>query len=683
VLYIVTMKRTIALVILLSGALSPAFAEERAKEATALRIKEAVVVDGTLDEPAWEAAGELSDFIQFQPGRGNPASVRTVVKVLYDSRYIYFGFLCYDAEPSKIVSRVTKRDADLTTDDAVAVGLDTFDDRRTCYILMTNILGTQYDGRIVDNGNTTNLTWDGVWLSAGRRTDFGWSAEIAVELESLKFEPGQARTWGFQAGRILPRALEQSYWTGPLEQPARVSQFGSLTGLNLEKAGKKYQVIPHVITKLEEGKTSELEVGLDARYAFSQTVSGNLTVNPDFATVEADQEQVNLTRFELNLPEKRNFFQEGSEIYDQRINLFYSRRIADIEAGVKLYGKAGRFEFSGLSAQTKKDDALGLDPANFTVVRVKGDVMKSSSVGFLVANRLEGGRNRGTAGVDTSLNFTDKLHFTGQLALSYGDKAKEDFAFFLRPSYDTATFHFHVRYSQLGERFADNANAVGFVPDDDRRELDSALTKTFWLRKGPLERIDYESNYNIYWGFGGTLRSWQVDQALKLDLKNKFSLGIDHTREYKLYEKDFRNNETEFSLSYNEREWQSAHIEYAFGRNFDRDFRLYETGLNYMLARNLSLEYSLERLVFEPDPERESTWIHVIRATNYFTKDLFLKIFYQTNSSIDKHNVQVLFVWRFQPPFGMVQLAFQKGTARFGVRGSQGNTLFLKFAYMF
>jgi hypothetical protein len=170
---------------------------------------------------------------------------------------------------------------------------------------------------------------------------------------------------------------------------------------------------------------------------------------------------------------------------------------------------------------------------------------------------------------------------------------------------------------------------------------------------------------------------------LKLDLKNKFSLGIDHTREYKLYEKDFRNNETEFSLSYNEREWQSAHIEYAFGRNFDRDFRLYETGLNYMLARNLSLEYSLERLVFEPDPERESTWIHVIRATNYFTKDLFLKIFYQTNSSIDKHNVQVLFVWRFQPPFGMVQLAFQKGTARFGVRGSQGNTLFLKFAYMF
>ncbi|MCJ7643948.1 MAG: carbohydrate binding family 9 domain-containing protein [Candidatus Aminicenantes bacterium] len=677
------MQRTIALIIILAGVLPPAFAQERAKEATALHINDAIKVDGTLDEPAWQKADSLADFIQFQPSRGDPASVRTVIKVLYDRRYIYFGFFCYDTEPSKVVGRVTKRDADLMTDDAVSVCLDTFDDRRTCYTLMTNILGTQYDGRIIDNGNTTDTTWDGVWKSAGRRTDFGWSAEIAVELESLKFEPGPERTWGFQAGRILPRAMEQSYWTGPLEQPQRVSQFGSLTGMDLEKAGKKYQVIPHVISKFEEGKASQFEAGLDARYAFSQTVSGNLTINPDFATVEADQEQVNLTRFELNLPEKRNFFQEGSEIYTQRINLFYSRRIADIDAGVKLYGKSGRFEFTGLSAQAKKDDALGLDSANFTVVRVKGDVMKSSSIGFLAANRLEGGRNRGTAGIDASLNFTDTLHFTGQLALSYGDRIKEDVAFFLRPSYDTATFHFHVRYSQLGERFGDNANAVGFVQDDNRRELDSALTKTFWLRKGLLERIGYESNYNIYWGFNGSLRSWQVDQELKVDLKNKFSLGIDHTQEYKLYEKDFRNNETQLSLSYNEREWQSAEFAYAFGRNFDRDFQLFEGTLNYMLTRNLSLEYSLERLVFEPDPKGESTWIHVIRTTNYFTKDLFLKIFYQTNSSIDKHNIQVLFVWRFQPPFGLVQLAYQKGTARFGVRGTQGNTLFLKFAYMF
>jgi len=208
-----------------------------------------------------------------------------------------------------------------------------------------------------------------------------------------------------------------------------------------------------------------------------------------------------------------------------------------------------------------------------------------------------------------------------------------------------------------------------------------------------LERIRYRSNYNIYWGLNGTLRSWQIDEELETDLKNKISLEVNHTQEYKLYEKEFRNHRTELTLGYNTREWQSAKIEYSFGRNFDLDFRLWEGKLNYKLSQDFSLEYSLTRLVYEPDPEGENTWIHVVRATNYFTKDLFLKIFYQINSAIDKKNIQVLFVYRFQPPFGLIQLAYQKfgliqlayqkGTARFGERGTQGHTLFLKVAYMF
>jgi hypothetical protein len=131
------------------------------------------------------------------------------------------------------------------------------------------------------------------------------------------------------------------------------------------------------------------------------------------------------------------------------------------------------------------------------------------------------------------------------------------------------------------------------------------------------------------------------------------------------------------------REWESAEVAYSFGKNFDRNFELVEGKLNYRITRDFALEYALTRLVFNPDPEDESTWIHVIRATNYFTKDLFLKVFYQVNSSIDKHNIQLLFVYRFQPPFGSVQLAYQKGTAGFGEKGTQGNTLFFKVACMF
>lgn len=667
-------------VFLLSSILS---AQWKSKEVFGIKADSPIKVDGFLDEPVWVEAPEAGDFIQLQPEKGNPASQRTVVSVLFDDRYIYFGFWCYDTEPDKIAARMTKRDTDIRADDSIYVLIDTFHDRRTCYYVCTNLLGTQWDGRITENGRTFDATWDGIWKSAAQRTDFGWTAEFAIELSSIKYEPGEDKSWGLSLGRGIPRRLEFNFWTGPLESAYKVSLFGELKGLNLKKAEKKLQIIPHIIAKAEEGKETTAEVGVDARYAFSQTVSGNLTVNPDFATVEADQEVINLTRFETYLPEKRNFFLEGSEIYQQRIQLFYSRRISDIYGGAKVYGKIGGYEFQGLTAQTKEDEESGEDSANFTVFRLKKDVMKSSNIGFLAANKLVNGKNWGTTGIDTALYFSDTFKFTGQFAMSYGDKNTDNIAFFLRPSYDTSTFHFHVRYTQLGRNFADNANKVGFIRDDNRRELDSSLSKTFFLRKWGFERIAYDSNYNIYWGLDGTLRSWKIDQEAEIDLKNKFSVTLEHHEEFKLYEKEFRNRQSEIDIGYNTREWQHASVAYSFGKNFDRDFQLLEGNVNFKLTQDLSVSYGLERVLFDPDPENDSTWIHVIRATNYFTNDLFIKLFYQLNTVIDKSNIQILFVYRFQPPFGSIQVAYQKGTGEFGEKGTQGHTLFLKFAYMF
>ncbi|HUU38613.1 MAG TPA: DUF5916 domain-containing protein, partial [Candidatus Desulfaltia sp.] len=613
------MKRLLVLVFgipLLSLVLS---GQWQSKEVYAQKAESAIKMDGLLDEAAWKEAPEAGDFIQLQPEKGKPASLRTIVKILYDADNVYFGFWCYDSEPQKIAARMTKRDADIRSDDSVYVLLDTFHDRRNCYYVSTNLLGTQWDGRITDNGRTFDSTWDGVWRAAARKTEFGWTAEFAVELGSIKYEPGENKTWGLSLGRGIPRKLEFSFWTGPLESPYKVSLFGELKDLDLEKAEKKAQVIPYLLSKIEEEEKTVVQAGLDARYAFSQTVSGNLTVNPDFATVEADQEEINLTRFELFLPEKRNFFLEGSEIYDQRIQLFYSRRISDIYGGAKVYGKSGGYEFQTLTAQTKDDEERGEDSANFMVFRLKRDVMKSSNIGLLAANELVNGKNRGTAGIDTALYFSDTLQFTGQLALSYGDKNSDNIAFFLRPSYDTSTFHIHLRYTQLGRNFGDNANAVGFVRDDNRRELDSAVEKEFFLNKWGLDRVRYESNYNIYWGLDNILRSWQIDQALGFDLKNKFSLNVEHHEEYKLFEKGFRNRESVLELGYNTREWQSAQLAYSFGRNFDLDFQLVEGEVNFKLTRDLSVSYGLERVVFNPDPENESTWIHVVRTTQYFT----------------------------------------------------------------
>ena len=268
-----------------------AFGQQGVKKTSAVKTDESIKVDGNLNETAWERAPEAGDFIQFAPDWGKPASMRTRVKILYDRNFVYFGFICEDPEPDKIVARVTKRDAEITTDDSVYVLVDTYHDRRNCYFFTTNMIGAQRDGRITENGRTKDENWDGIWKSAGQKTDFGWTVEIAVDLSCLKYKPGRNRNWGLNLGRSIPRLLEQSLWAGPVESTHKVSQYGDLEGLDLEKAEKKAQIIPHLISKAEEEEKSEFEGGLDARYAFSQMVSANLTFNPDFATVEADQEQ--------------------------------------------------------------------------------------------------------------------------------------------------------------------------------------------------------------------------------------------------------------------------------------------------------------------------------------------------------------------------------------------------------
>lgn len=252
----------------------------------------------------------------------------------------------------------------------------------------------------------------------------------------------------------------------------------------------------------------------------------------------------------------------------------------------------------------------------------------------------------------------------------------------MRPAYDSPTAHFHVRYTHLGEHVAENVNAIGFIRDDDRRELDSAFKKTFWSQNGLLQRTGYDSNYNIYWGQDGTLRSWEIEQSIEMELRNRFAFEVKYTEEFAKFEKDFQNRQIEFKVGYNTREFQSAEIGFEFGKNFDSDFHLWTAEAGYKVTRQLALEYELQRLTLNPDPESESTWIHVLKASQFFTKDLYLRVFFQTNSAIERENIQAIFVYRYQPPFGTIQLAYQRGTAEFGKRSKQGNTLFLKITHV-
>ncbi len=645
----------------------------------AVRTTKPPVIDGEIGEDEWKAAAVVTSFIQYEPRRGDGSDVRTEALVLYDAGHVFVAFRAWDPEP--ITSQLTFRDADLFTDDAVAVVLDTTFDRRSGYYFMTNALGPQADGRIADDGRIIESSWDAPWQSAARRTDYGWSAEFSIPLSSIRYAAGKGQVWGINFGRSRRRTLETSFWSGPLDNQWRVSQGGRITELEVPPPLDKVQIVPFVLSRLQERVAPHWEAGVDVRYSLTPTTAVYATLFPDFATVEADQEQINLTRFELTLPEKRQFFLEGQEQFNQRFRTFYSRRIQDIAAGGKLLGKQGPWTMVLLSAQSKPIGGGGR--ANYTVARAQRDLPGRSTLAIMGANRRLDGKDQGSVSSDANLFFTRTFGMTAQAVRSYGPFGSGTALFFLRPAYDSPTGHFHVRYGHMGDHLAANVNAIGQIIDDNRREIDSHITKIRWIRSGTFEKLQHDSNYNIYWGQTGVLRSWKVDESLAAEFRNKLSATLSWTEEFKRFEKGFRNRDAGFDFGYNTREYNSIKTGVHLGRNFDSDFLLWTAAARHKLTSKLSAEYSLQRLELNPDPRLQSTWIHVLRADQFFTKDLFLRLFFQTNSAIDRNNIQALFVYRYLPPFGTIQVAYQRGTAAFGQRSTQGNTLFLKMTTVF
>jgi hypothetical protein len=662
-----------ALLLGLGPAAPPAF------EMPAVKAQRPPVIDGVIDDAEWAGASRAADFIQYEPRRGEPSPLRTEALVLYDDRHLYVAFRAFDPEP--VTAQLTQRDADLFGDDAVVVLLDASHDRQSAFYFMTNPLGTQADGRVGDDGKVRDTSWDAPWDCAAQRTAEGWTAEIRIPLASIKYVSGHKVTWGLNLGRSRRRSLEVSYWAGPLDSRDQVSQAGLLMDLDVPSPVDRWQIVPFGLSELQEGAKSGWKAGGDARFALTSQLALYGTVNPDFATIEADQETINLTRFELSLPEKRQFFLEGQELFQQRIQTFYSRRIADITAGGKLLGQAGSWTLALVDAEAKPAPAGG-GRAHYSVARAQR-ALGRSYVAALVANVVRDGKSQGSAGIDTNLFFTKTLGLVGQVVQSYGPYRKGTLALYVRPWYDSATGHFHVRYTSLGDHFQENVNVIGFIPDDDRREADSALRRTFWIKGGALEKVAYDSNYNVTWSQRGRRRSWEIQQTIEADLRNRFSTKLSYVDGQERFEKDFRNHELRLDVGYNTRAYQSVQVGYGFGRNFDSDFRLLAVTARRKLGDKRSAEYELQRFSADPDPQGRSTWIHVLRANQSFTKELIVNHFLQTNSAIDRRNVQAVFVYRYRPPFGTVQVAYQRGTAAFGQRSDQGNTLFVKMTGVF
>jgi hypothetical protein len=649
-------------------------------------LESAPVIDGHINEAEWAGATIIDQpFIQFQPEFGAPSSFRTVVRIAQTQDAIYVAFEAFDPEMTRLSAARTQRDGGLRNDDSLAVMLDTFGDRRTAYLFQTNALSTQLDSRIADNGRTVDSRWDAAWLSQSVRHEDRWTVEMEIPFGILKFAVGEDAKWGVNFLRLVPRRLEQALWSEPSEALYRVSGFGDLIAIEPPQPTDAWTLIPYAQLSYEKDESAEMEVGGDIRWRPSSRLGIDLTINPDFALVEADVETINLSRFELRIPEKRPFFLEGNEMYSQRIEQFYSRRIGDISWGAKTNGKHGRTDFSAIatSADVEGDETVDPERGDYAVVRLQQGFGRGSNIGILAANRRYLGDNAGSAGLDTSWFFTDTLGMTGQLLRVHGPTADTGLAWFIRPAWDTARSHFHIRYTHLDAGIEEDFNSVGFLRDDDRREWDSNLSHEFWFEEGRLENIKPWMNYNRYTSQEGELRSWRLDTGVEFTFRSGWEVELFHLEEFKLFEKEFRNDRTTVEVEWDGRDGRRIEVHAGTGTNYDSDLFLYGASIRWPFGDKWRFEYDLTRLELEPDPDQDSTTIHVFEVLYAFHSDMYAKLFLQTNSAIDKENVQALWVWRIKPPFGSVQIAYQRGTSEQGRESDQDDTLFTKLSWVF
>jgi hypothetical protein len=468
----------------------------------AVRVSQTPRLDGLLDEAVWQQAAVIEDFVQQEPREGAPATERTEVRVMYDARSLLIAVHAYDAQPSALVATEMRRDSDrLLDEDSFSLILDTFNDSRNGYMFVTTPLGAKLEQQISEEGegNTragllnanVNRNWDGIWEVATRVTDDGWTAEIAIPLTTLRFSDASEQQWGVNFMRNIRRKNEQVFWA-PIPKSytlTRVSMAGALVGLQSLSHGLDLKLKPYVVSGVRETtaaadrRTTDFlrDIGADVKYGVTGGLNLDLTYNTDFAQVEVDEQQVNLTRFGLFFPEKRDFFLENAGQFKMgtggtftsttvETDLFFSRRIGlsdsgqpiPILGGARLAGKQGRHNIGILDIQT--DGAFGRPGDNFLIARYGSDVLKRSRVGAIFINKETLGGdahyNR-TVGADANLVLGKNLQVNSYVAKTQTPGLQgNDMAFFGRVAYRDPAWNVWVNYLDVQDNFNDE---VGFV----------------------------------------------------------------------------------------------------------------------------------------------------------------------------------------------------------------------------
>jgi uncharacterized protein DUF5916/cellulose/xylan binding protein with CBM9 domain len=673
----------------------------------AIRLREALHLDGKLDEAVYSEFQPFGGMIQVAPHYLVPASEKTDIWVMFDADTMYVAARLWDSHPpDQWVANELRRDTNqLRENDHFGVMFDTYYDRRSGFIFYTNQLGALADYSVVDEGGS-NKDWNPVWDSRTARFEGGWSVEMAIPFKTLRYRSGANQVWGFQARRAIRHKNEWNYLTPVPRQIAgpqafnRISAAGTLIGLDLPPASKNIEVKPYAIARMESDNTRtprvhndfDPNIGGDVKLGITANLTADVTFNTDFAQVEIDEQQVNLTRFNLQFPEKRDFFLEGRGIFDfarggtgtadtsttsDTPYLFYSRRIGlqanrvvPIDAGARLTGKVGPFAVGVLNIQAGNLDAVNgqlLVPAtNFTVLRAKRDILRRSTIGGMFTNRSDStvvnGSNQ-SYGVDAAFAFYQNVAASAYYARSITPgQAKDDDSYQAKFNYTPDRYGVVAEFLKVGDNFNPE---VGFVRRDDFKK--SALSLRFSPRPRDhftsVRKFTYEGALEYFQNGAGQMESRQQTLRFNAELNSSDRVSFEVNDNFELLvdpftvqrgvtiprgSYDFR----DFIAGYNfgQQRAVSGNVAWQYGQFYDGHITMVSfSGARVSLLKQFSMEPRVSINHVDLPAGTFTTKLFGTRADYGFSPRMFASALLQYSSSDRTFSSNLRFRWEYRP----------------------------------
>ena len=539
----------------------------------ATRVMQPLSLDGVLDEPFYQSTASIPHLIQSVPDVGAAPTERMEVWVGFDDDNVYVAARLWDSAPeSEWAANEMRRDAStIRSNDNFGVFLDTYYDRRNSVGLYVTPLGGFADLQITNEGSV-NFDWNAVWDIRTGRFDGGWTVEIGIPFKTLRYRGGREQTWGIQLRRFVVRKNEWSHLTAlPLSVAGngvggimRISMYGTLVGIEAPPASRNIEVKPYAISGIQTDLTVDPAIdkdayaraGLDIKYGITENLTADLTFNTDFAQVEVDEQQVNLTRFNLFFPEKREFFLESRGIFEfgrggggsggfgrgGAPTLFYSRRIGlqggeliPILAGGRVTGKIGAVNIGALSIQTDDEPTVGAESTNFTVVRLHRDIFARSGIGVLFGNRsqavLSGGSNQ-TYGADAAFSFLQDASLVGYYAKTRTrGLTGNDQSYQARLRYNGDEWGTQLDHLLVGDDFNPE---IGFV---QRRGFRQSSASVRWSPRpesiGWIRQLTFQGNFNYFENEqAGFVESRDAGGRFQIELENSDRFSVNFTDSY-------------------------------------------------------------------------------------------------------------------------------------------------------